>query len=217
MRSIVASVLESSAPSGPWQRKKAQSMQAIQRAALALFEEHGYGNVTVERVAAEASVSPSSIYRYFGTKEMLVLHDEYDQQFVELLQGGDEVARMDPDTMMRFVRAAAAGLIAAAVQDEDRIRQRMSYVATEPDIKLGFTRQAQDIEDAIRSAAAARLGRSENDLELRVAIAGVVWGFYAAITGWVDSGYADALDVLLDNAIDQIVRGARAQFGLAPD
>ena len=48
-------------------------------------------------------------------------------------------------------------------------------------------------------------------------IAGAVWGFYAAITGWVDSGYADALDVVLDSAIDQIVRGARAQFGLAPD
>ncbi|NTV39112.1 MAG: helix-turn-helix transcriptional regulator, partial [Demequinaceae bacterium] len=44
-------------------------MERIQTVALALFEQHGFGPVTIERIAHEADVSPSSVYRYFGTKE----------------------------------------------------------------------------------------------------------------------------------------------------
>ena len=32
-----------------------------------------------------AEVSPSTVYRYFGTKEGLVVHDEYDDRVLELL------------------------------------------------------------------------------------------------------------------------------------
>lgn len=65
---------------------KLQAMRHIQRVAFDLFDEVGYRSVTVDRVAAVAGVSPSSIYRYFGTREMLVLYDEFDLQILELLE-----------------------------------------------------------------------------------------------------------------------------------
>ncbi|MQY21161.1 TetR/AcrR family transcriptional regulator [Nocardia macrotermitis] len=88
-------MFESTPESAPilWERRKYEAMARIQQVALDLFDENGYREVTVERVAAAADVSPSSIYRYFGTKEMLVLYDEADPKLLDAVRtaGGGEV------------------------------------------------------------------------------------------------------------------------------
>ena len=66
------------APTGLRERKKAQTRAAIQRHALRLFREAGYSATTMEQIAAAADVSPSTLYRYFPTKEDLILTDDYD-------------------------------------------------------------------------------------------------------------------------------------------
>ncbi len=48
-----------------------------------LFDGRGFEKVSIEDIAAAAEVSPSSVYRYFGTKERIVLHDEVDLRFVD--------------------------------------------------------------------------------------------------------------------------------------
>ncbi|MEI2730537.1 MAG: TetR family transcriptional regulator [Dermatophilaceae bacterium] len=66
------------------QRKKAAAMRHIQTVAVAMFTERGFDAVTVEQVAAAADVSPSTVYRYFGTKEGLIVHDEYDDELLAM-------------------------------------------------------------------------------------------------------------------------------------
>lgn len=53
-------------------------MREVQRAALPRFVEHGFGEVTVEQIADEVGMAPSTIFRHFGTKEAIVLWDEHD-------------------------------------------------------------------------------------------------------------------------------------------
>ena len=60
------------------ERKRYAAMRLVQEVALDLFDAHGYVDVTVERIAAASDISPSSVYRYFGTKEHIVLWDEND-------------------------------------------------------------------------------------------------------------------------------------------
>lgn len=62
------------------ERKRAATMRRIQNTAMSLFAEHGFDAVTIEQVSEAAEASPSTVYRYFGTKEGLVLHDEFDNQ-----------------------------------------------------------------------------------------------------------------------------------------
>ena len=55
-------------------RKKARTHDAIADTAISLFLTHGFDQVSVTDVAAAAEVSKPTLFRYFPTKEDLVLH-----------------------------------------------------------------------------------------------------------------------------------------------
>jgi AcrR family transcriptional regulator len=61
-------------PTGLRARKKARTRDAIADAAISLFLEHGFDRVSVSDIAAAAEVSKPTLFRYFPTKEDLVLH-----------------------------------------------------------------------------------------------------------------------------------------------
>src|SRR5579863_5138463 len=65
------------------ERKKARTRASLREHALRLFREQGYQATTVEQIAAAAEVSPSTFFRYFPTKEDLVLQDDMDTRLVE--------------------------------------------------------------------------------------------------------------------------------------
>jgi AcrR family transcriptional regulator len=61
-------------PAGLRARKKARTHDAIADAAISLFLAHGFDQVSVTDIAAAAEVSKPTLFRYFATKEDLVLH-----------------------------------------------------------------------------------------------------------------------------------------------
>ncbi len=58
--------------------RRPKTRAAIQAAALHLFERQGYDATTVDEIAERAEISQSTFFRYFPTKEDVVLHDRYD-------------------------------------------------------------------------------------------------------------------------------------------
>lgn len=49
---------------------------------MALFEQQGYDAISVEDIVVAANVSPSTVFRYFITKEEIVLTDEPKMVYV---------------------------------------------------------------------------------------------------------------------------------------
>src|SRR5256885_1147003 len=70
------------------ERKKRQTREAIARAAMELFEAHGFDEVTVAEVARAADVSEKTVFNYFPTKEDLLLHgsDERRAALIEAIR-----------------------------------------------------------------------------------------------------------------------------------
>jgi AcrR family transcriptional regulator len=62
------------------ERKKQRTHDAISAAAIALFLDRGYDTVSVADVADAAEVSKPTLFKYFPTKEDLVLHRIADHQ-----------------------------------------------------------------------------------------------------------------------------------------
>jgi AcrR family transcriptional regulator len=185
------------------ERKKLEAMRHIQQTALNLFDAHGYGDVTIERIAAEAEVSPSSVYRYFGSKEQLVLYDEYDPELLAALD--DKLAAHDPVTALR--EALSTAFRAMLRDDEELIRRRMRYTMEEPSIRAEMFRQTDDLERELGRLISQHSGRAADDLDIRVITAAIMAAFMAALTYWHESGYAEPLDAVIDRTLDRIGGG----------
>src|SRR3954466_5706027 len=90
------------------ERKKRQTREAIAVAAMQLFLEHGFDEVTVAHVARAADVSEKTVFNYFPTKEDLVLHGGQERRaaLIEAIRArpaGTSLAKPFRDATMDFI------------------------------------------------------------------------------------------------------------------
>ena len=166
--------------SGLRERKKAKTHAAIQEHALRLFREQGYEATTVEQIAAAADVSQSTFFRYFPSKEDVVLHDAFDP--ILFASFGEQPAELTPIQALRASMAEVFGALTAEELAQER--QREELILSVPELRA---RMLDDLAATIREVAvvlAKRVGRSPDELPVR-AFAGAVIG--AGIAVWLTS------------------------------
>jgi AcrR family transcriptional regulator len=185
------------------ERKRIAAMRRIQETALDLFDERGFGAVTIEQIAEAAEVSPSSVYRYFGTKEQLVLYDEFDQHFLEVIE--IELAAHPP---VEALRRAISNLMAQFVARDEALAQRkIRYWAEEPALQAAAAQQSDQFARAVAGALADAAGRPADDLDVHVVATTLVWALIAAIRHWYTSGFANPLAHELERALALVENG----------
>lgn len=177
-------------------RKKAATMTRVQEVAMDLFEERGFDRVTVEDVAAATDVSPSTIYRYFGTKEGLVLHDENDDLVLELVpllvaQHGLVGA------FEEGFRAVGLQHMAGAAGELSRRRTLLWYAT--PSIRAAGYLMVDEMGDDIARLAMQVPGHPYTETETRVIVGTIMGAFLATIRIWqADGARGDIIAMLLD-------------------
>lgn len=186
-------------------------MHMIQEQALDLFDERGFGAVTIEEIAAAADVSPSTVYRYFGTKEGLVVSDDFDALSQQAL--AEELDVDDPVGTVRRIVAdyeAIAGGIGATAGTGQSPWRRVRYFFQEPSVRLAVYASLDQASNRIAASMVATRGMSQT--KARVASHAFVFGYFAIleqwyldggtnpIAGYVDEGMAVLRDVWAEPA-----------------
>jgi AcrR family transcriptional regulator len=189
-------------PLGLRERKKAKTRAAIQAHALRLFKKQGYSQTTVEQIAEAAEVSPSTFFRYFPTKEDVVLFDATDPVML------DKFAEQPPDiglieALRRTIREVYAGLSEEQLQ---RDYERTSLAMAVPEVRARALSMFAGTIDFLTPVLAERMGLDPADPKVRTvggAIMGAIIGQYLAFAG---TGVADLISKM-DDALDMLEHG----------
>jgi AcrR family transcriptional regulator len=180
--------MTTSPPAGLRERKKAKTRAAIREAAMTLFEQQGYASTTVEQIAEAAEVSPSTFFRYFPTKEAVVVTDEWDPLIADTIRAQPpEVTTVD--ALLAGIRMVIQTATPADVAAERR-RQRLFQDV--PELRVRYTQQLTDAIDLFAGVLAERAGLDAPDLAQR-AVAGALIGVAMAVLK-IESGFIDLAD-----------------------
>jgi AcrR family transcriptional regulator len=204
----MSDVAQAGRPAGLRERKKARTRAAIREHALRLFREQGYTGTTVEQIAAAADVSPATFFRYFPTKEDVVLQDDMDILTMEAL------AAQPPElSPLAAIRQAAADTFAALSAEElDRMRETTRLTMIIPEVRAKAMDELSRALDQFAAALALRCGRAAGDLAVRAA-AGAVIGVIMSVT--LPSAETAPEDVDTSEMFQQIDAGlAQLEAGL---
>lgn len=184
------------------ERKKLAAMWRIQEVALDLFDERGFEAVTIEEIADTAEVSPSSVYRYFGSKEQLVLYDDFDVQFLEAA----ETALTDKSPVQAMRTALAEAMTQFYERDESLARRKTRYALEEPALRPALMEATDEV--VRRVAEGLRSSDAQMDeLEAEVTATAMLWAMMAAARHWHRSGYKTPIRHELERALEIVERG----------
>jgi AcrR family transcriptional regulator len=184
------------------ERKKAKTRAEIQRQALRLFRERGYGATTTSQIAEAAEVSESTFFRYFPTKEDVVFWDEFDPLIFEAFRA--QPAELGSIRVLRgSIRDAMAR--ASATERAD-LRERLELLLSVPPLRATLVDRIHGPVRLLAEAMAERTGRHPDDPAVR-ATAGAVMGVgLSAMFAAADDPDADVLS-LLDEGLAQLEAG----------
>ncbi|MFB7878135.1 MULTISPECIES: TetR family transcriptional regulator [unclassified Nocardia] len=159
-------------------RKKERTRRTLRLEAFRLFREQGYTETTVEQIAAAAEVSPSTFFRYFPTKEQLVLADDQDPLMIEAL-----AAQPRGQHPLTAFRKAAEQVFTGLSPEEMAFEQeRQALLYHVPELRSAIGREFQRSIELAAGLLADYTGRPADEFEVRVAAGAMIGAMLSIAT-----------------------------------
>ncbi len=180
-------------------RKKQATSTALQRSAIDLFLERGYDETTVQDITDAAGVSQRTFFRYYPTKDAVLLteHSRREDALAAFL------ADRPDDEPIGHLTAAAVELLAADVAGQvELVRVQTRVNDTVPALADRFSGHHDRLAAIVAAHVAGRLGIDEG-ADPRPLLVGnqVVRSWTTAVLLWLDGDAQDDLVVLADGAL----------------
>jgi AcrR family transcriptional regulator len=184
------------------ERRRTRARLAIQTEAFRLFARQGYSETTVEQIADAAAISPRTFFRYFRTKEDVVMWDEYDPLITDLI-----ASRPNGETPFESLRAViCTSLHDLYEHDPALLLARTRLLATVPEIRgRSLDLQTQGADLVARVFAKHRGLKSRQDaFELGVLTSAMIAAANVALQRWERGGGKKDPTAFVNEAFDAL-------------
>jgi len=164
-------------------RKKERTRQQLAEAAAELFYERGYAATTVDDIVAAVDVSPRTFFRYFPTKEDLVvaLGATSLDQFLDALQ-----SRPLDEPLQKAVAKAIEQSLAPGWEDTTRVRSFLTLLRETPALRARWLEEAYGKRDLMAEVIAQRTGTNPSDLRNLLIAGAITLAINTALQVWAD-------------------------------
>jgi AcrR family transcriptional regulator len=204
--------MTSSLPAGLRERKKARTRAAIREHGLRLFEQQGYASTTIDQIADAAEVSQSTFFRYFPTKEDLVLTDDYDPMLVAAMRALPP--EVGPVEAIRRSIHDVFDRLTPAEWDRERLRQRLFREV--PELRARAMQQYTESITLLGDVVAERAGLPAGNFSARVLAGAVIGAMLAAVPGGMTGGYELSDFGRMEEALELLMSGLPVRPDRAP-
>jgi AcrR family transcriptional regulator len=188
-------------PPGLRERMRAAVRAEVVEAAHRLFSERGFDGTTVDQIAAEVGVSRATLFRYFGTKEDIVLGrlEDSGRLIAEELAG-----RPDDERPWEALRRAFDVVMRMNAQHPDQALGYLRMLNETPSLRARHFEKQLHWQELMVPEIARRLGAGPDDARdprPRARVAAALACLDTAATGWVSCDGEVPLPVMLDRAM----------------
>lgn len=184
-----------------------QAMQTeVSAVAFRLFAAQGFDKTTVDQIAAEAGLSRTTFFRYFGTKEDVVLCNlgELGRAVGEAL-----VARPAGEEPWESLRRAFDVVTRLNADAPEQTLGFVRMLIETPSLRARNWEKTQDWQNLLVPEISRRLGTNEaiaQDPRARALVGSALACLDAAKEAWTACDGATALPELLDRAMGALAR-----------
>ncbi|MBF6223380.1 TetR family transcriptional regulator [Nocardia abscessus] len=193
------------APSTLRERTRAAMRHEVSEIAFRLFSEQGFDKTTVEQIAAEAGLSRTTFFRYFGTKEELVLGkmSEFGPRIAAAL-----AARPADEGLWEALRRSFDVLTQPTAEEPQPFLNLMRLLDDACALMTRQWEKTQGWHSLLVPVASRRLSGdpdATDDLRARALVASAISCLDAATDSWTADGGTTPLSELLDQAMGVLV------------
>jgi len=185
------------------ERKKERTRAELTDAAFRLFEERGFDETTVEDIVEQVEVSPRTFFRYFDSKEDVVI-GFFDDLGLELR--GMVEARPPDEPPFRALRAALGSLVDVYEERADRVIAAKRLALETPAIRARLLDKHARWENWVTEVLAERQGTDDDRGPRLIAAVGLA-AYSTAVGSWCTKDGKQALHSLVDEALAEVERG----------
>ncbi|NMN99787.1 TetR family transcriptional regulator [Gordonia sp. TBRC 11910] len=152
------------------ERKKLKTRVTLRTVAYELFADKGFDNTTVAEIAAAAEVSQATFFRYFSTKEALVVEDDYDAVFLS------NMGPIDPGGNVAAQILRMGSLLFGYLDDETRATEleRARLLQSSASLRAAQARAFERTADELIAALKAHIEGPVDDVALRVVVGAMI-------------------------------------------
>jgi AcrR family transcriptional regulator len=184
------------------EKKRLKTISQVQTVAMELFLRQGYESTTIQQIAAEAEVSESTFFRYFPTKEDVILRDDLDPIFEAALRA--QPAALSTIQAVRGAFREMFGVLSGNELSDQR--ERIQFVMAVPELRSRVIDSFFSGIEQTASALAERTGRKPDDFAVRVVAGAIIGASMTVILAIADDPNTN-IEQLLDQTMQQLENG----------